>query len=483
MSRHQVRELANRPDFFGDVIMDYLKNNQRGNYKRRGFETELKAMGVQNNVNDNDGRKYEAVIWDGYVAAGDLAAAGVDVKDKDMADHVEAVVWVLDGKVIKAEFNPWVVLDVDNKVNSYHHFIFEEDESTLFGNGLPNIMRDSQMSVAATARMLLDNASITCGPQLEMNTALLDQNVSQDVSTIRPYKIWYRAGTGTDAQVPMIKDININSHMDELLKVMVKFEAFADQETFIGPATGGDMQKTPSEPFRTAAGASMLRGDAALPFKDVVRNFDLFTQSVLGSIVAFNRQFNEDQNVQGDTQVIPRGATSLVAKEVRGMAIDQMTQILPEEEKRYLNHYEMLQERLRSRDFDPGDMVCSKEEAQARDKAAADQATAQAQQMAELGAAEIRKTLAEAVKNVTQSDKNAAGADAATVKTTLDALQAGALHEPGDPASEAESAGSAKPQGGTADGGVQQPSGGGAAKPSGSARGAPAPKAAASAEV
>lgn len=483
MSRHQVRQLADRPDFFGERIKNYLKDHQVGNYKRRGYETELKAMGPQNNVNDNDGRKYEAIIWDGYVQGSDLAAAGVNVSEEQMADMVEAVVWILDGVVIKAEFNPWAELDVDTKVNSYHHFIFEEDESTLFGNGLPNIMRDSQMSVAATARMLLDNASVTCGPQLELNRDLLDERVAQDVTSVRPYKIWYRKGTGADAVVPALKDININAHMDELLKVMVKFEGFADQETFVGPATGGDMQKTPSEPFRTAAGASMLRGDAALPFKDVVRNFDLFTQSVMGSIVAFNRQFNTDENVQGDAQVVPRGATSLVAKEVRGMAIDQMSTNLPEEEKRYLNHYAMLQERLRSRDFDAGSMVCTPEEAKARDDAAAQQVQAQTQQMSELTAAEIRKTLADAVKAITQADKNAAGADAATIKSTLDALSAGALNEPGDPNSDAESAGSAKPDGGSAAGGVQQPARSGAPKPAARAGGAPAPKPAKTAAV
>ena len=200
MSRHQVRALADRPDFFEDRILAYLKDHQQGNYRRRGYETEIKAMGVQNNVNDNDGRKYEVIIWDGYVQAADLAAAGVDVAENDMSVVVEAIVWVLDGVVIKAEFNPWTLLDTDTKVNSYHHFIFEEDESTLLGNGLPNIMRDSQMSVAATARMLLDNASVTCGPQLEMNRDLLDESVAQDVSTVRPYKIWYRKGTGQDAR-------------------------------------------------------------------------------------------------------------------------------------------------------------------------------------------------------------------------------------------------------------------------------------------
>jgi hypothetical protein len=425
LGRHQLRALADRPDFIGDQILEYLKNNQRGNYRRRAFESEIKAMGVQQNVNDNDGRKYEVVIWDGYVSGADLAAAGVEVAPEQMADNVEAIVWILDSVVIKAEFNPWKTLDVDTKVNSYHHFIFEEDESTLLGNGLPNIMRDSALSVAASARMLIDNASVTCGPQLELNRDLLDQGVAQDVTTVRPYKIWYRRGTGADAQIPLIKDIQITSHMDELLKVMTKFEGFADTETFVGPATGGDMQKGPSEPFRTAAGASMLRGDAALPFKDVVRNFDMFSQSVIGSLVAFNRQFNPKPNIQGDAQVVPRGATSLVAKEVRGMTIDAMAATLPEEEKRYLNHYEMLQERLRSRDFDVTGLVCSKAEADLRDKAAADSAKLKDDATNELMRAEIREVLSSAVKNLTQSDKNAAGADAAKVKSLMEALDAG----------------------------------------------------------
>lgn len=33
-------------------------------------------MGVQNNVNDQDGRKYEILVWDGYIPARDLAATG-----------------------------------------------------------------------------------------------------------------------------------------------------------------------------------------------------------------------------------------------------------------------------------------------------------------------------------------------------------------------------------------------------------------------
>jgi hypothetical protein len=85
----------------------------------------------------------------------------------------------------------------------------------------------------------------------------------------------------------------------------------------------------------------------------------------------------------------------------------------------------MLQERLRSRDFDVTGLVCSKAEADLRDKAAADSAKAKDDATNELMRAEIREVLSSAVKNLTQSDKNAAGADAAKVKSLMEALDAG----------------------------------------------------------
>ena len=423
MARHQVRELADRDDFFGDVIKQYLKDHPKGNYKRRTYEGEVKAMGVQNNVNDQDGRKYEILVWDGYISARDLAAAGEDIPEEQMGDQIEAIVWLLDGEVIKADMNPWVRLGVDQKVNTYHHFIFEEDESTITGNGLPNIMRDSAMAVAASSRMLLDNASVICGPNLEVNLDLV--RMDQDLSGIHAYKTWYREGIGPEASIPAVRNIQIDAHLDDLMKVTNMFREFADTETFISPATGGDIQKGPSEPFRTATGASMLKGDAALPFKDVVRNFDLFTQSVISSIVAFNAQFNPKRTIKGDHQVVPLGSTSLIAKEVRGMVLDNLATTLSPEDARYINRYELLRERLASRDVDLlSGVVCDKEEAKRRDEAASKAQQAQQEQTAELLRAEVRKILAEGVKNLTQADKNAAAANAEESKTLMATLNA-----------------------------------------------------------
>lgn len=423
MSRHQVRKLAEDPNFFGDQIRAYLNSHLQGNYQRKMYETELKQMGVLNNVNDNVGRKYEVLKYSGYIPASDLQAAGVLVPDNLMSEEIEAVIWLIDNTVIRADINPWLELNNGLKVNMYHQFVFEDNETSLMGNGLPNIVRDSQMAVCASTRMMLDNASVVAGPQLEINTDLM--RMDQDITAIQPFKVWYREGLGADAQMPALRELSISSHLPELNTIAERFQAFADMETFIGPATGGDMQKGPSEPFRTAAGASMLRGDMALPFKDVVRNFDRFTQSVISSLIAFNQQYPARPDVIGDFRPVARGSTSLIAKEVRGMILDGMAQTLSPEDSRYINRYELLRERLHSRDVDPGTVLCSKDEAAQRDEDASQQAAQQAQDQRSLLIAEVREILANTSKALTQAGKNQALADVAQTNTILKGLQHG----------------------------------------------------------
>jgi hypothetical protein len=198
---------------------------------------------------------------------------------------------------------------------------------------------------------------------------------------------------------------------------------FADMETFVGPATGGDMAQAPSEPMRTAAGASMLRGDAALPFKDIIRSFDRFTQSIIQSLVQFNRKFNPDLAPEGDYNVIARGATSLMAKEVRGMQVDQLAQTLTDEEKVNVNMRKFARERFRVRDLD--DLLLTQEEAD-RAKAQSDQAAQAAQQQQDkMFEAQVRKLLADEVKAMSQAQKNDAGAGAQTIESALKVLEQG----------------------------------------------------------
>lgn len=422
LGKSGMRELANRPDFFADEVKKVISSNPKGNYKPQEYESQLRTMGTATNVNDQNrdpNDKFEVVVWHGPIPVSKLKQVGADIPERYDADDIEAELWMVDNRVIKADINGWRKLGM--KVKMIHTFVFDDDDTTCVGNGLPNVMRDSQMSVCAATRMTLDNASVTCGPNLEVNTSLLRPD--QDLASIEAYKIWYRDDDQSTAQYPAVRKIDVDGHLGELQNLMTMFMGLADIETFISPMTGGDMSKMPSEPFRTASGASALKGDAALPFKDIVRNFDTFTQSVILSLVAFNKKYNPSIAPEGDYNVIARGATSLIAKEVRGIQIDQLAQTLTDEEKDNIDMRKFARARLAARDMD--DMLVPESQAQInREQRLQAMATAQDQQnrMAE---AAIRDTMSGAYKNIAQARKNEANAEASTATAAVSIMEKG----------------------------------------------------------
>jgi hypothetical protein len=431
MSKTQVKELGGRPDFFTNVIDGYLQRYPVGNYRAQQFEIELRAMGVKVNVNEmkTETMKYEVMVWHGSVDGRLLQEVGVEVPPDKLSDYIDAEIWMLDANVIGARLNPWE--DLAKEVPSVptppmiHTFLFDEDDTSPVGFGLPQAIRDSQMMVSAAVRMLLDNASVVCGPNLELNTDLL--RLDQDLSAISSYKIWYREGAGPEAQWPAVRNVQVDAHLDSLLKIVELGLRFADSETFVGPATGGDMDKGPSEPLRTAAGASMLRGDAALPFKDIIRSFDTFTQSVINSMVLFNRVFNPTQAPDGDYDVVARGATSLMAKELRGMQADSLVQTLKPEQMIHVDERKLTEAQVMARDMD--DILVTEDEAGRRQQAAAKVQQGQQEQQDKLMEANLRKILSDAFKNIAQGQKNTANADAQLVETALGILEKGVQDE------------------------------------------------------
>jgi len=421
LSRSQVHALAKRPDFFADAIEAYLATHEVGNYIPLEYEQELRVMGVKANVNEMkpDTQKYQLHVWCGKLGGDVLRLCGCDVPDDRVTNEFDAEVWMIDGNIIKCKLDPWKKLGWD--VNMLHHFLFDEDDTSPIGFGLPNAMRDSQMMVSAATRMLLDNASVTCGPNLELNTDLLRGD--QDLTSLRSYRMWYREGTDAAAQWPAVRNVQIDAHMKDLMEIIELGLKFADSESFVGPADGGDASQMPSEPMRTAAGASMLRGNSALPFKDMVRSFDHFTQSVIYSLVAFNRLFNPSKAHLSDCNVIARGATSLIAKEVKGMQADQLTSTLTPEEKLHVDGRKLLAVRLKSRDME--DIMVSESEA-ARRQAQQDQQTEKQQDQQDRAVeANTRKVLTDAYKNLAAGQKNLSSADAETISSFLEVLERG----------------------------------------------------------
>lgn len=440
-AKHQLQALSKREDFLSEQIDKYLQDNPDGNYQAQNYEQELDTLNQRREVVQRS-NKYRVIEWWGSVNTKLLKDIGVpfeepgevdpdlmedlgvedeeDRKEEDTKDDgsvTRAVVWFIDGVVIKVEVDP-----MPATAAVYHQFVFDDSVPSLCGGSMTEIMRDSQMAVASTARMMIDNASVTCGPNLEIDLSKLIDG--QDTSTIAPFRNYYTDSKGNPAGHRAIQSISFDSHLNELIQVQAQFMNFADVETFVSQENLPE--NTPGEALRTSGGASMVLGNAALPFRDIVRSFDRFTVSVINSLVAWNRLFNADIDMIGDMRPVAKGATSLIAKEVRAFQLDNLSQTMTEEERMYIDEEKLVIQRLQARDIPLVDIMASEQEIRRRKEERAAQARRMQEREDRLFEMELREREADILKDSAQAKKNLDTADAASAKAVTQLMEAGA---------------------------------------------------------
>jgi hypothetical protein len=353
MTKHDVRKLAKRPDFNAENINEYLRATPEGDASFKWWEIELQQIATKETEGTQffKGRKYEVLEYWGYVDARDLEEAGVTVPEEDKDMELEANVWLLGQYVIKAVLNP-----VPKEKRPYYIFHFEKDDSSIFGRGLARIIRDTQETICAAARMTLDNAAICAGDQLEINMDLIDPN--EDVENIYQFRVWKRNGIGADAQYPAVRIIKFDSHIQEYLMIIKQFMEFGDLETafptymLIDPGAAGQ---------ETARGASIRQGSINTVVKDVAKNFDSFNAGIIEGMYDWNIEFSGKEEIKGDYRVKAKGYTSLIAKELRAQLLSQINTILSEDDRAWLKTREWLEELWKAHDL-PLDVLRTEEE-------------------------------------------------------------------------------------------------------------------------
>lgn len=322
MDKHELNLLGRRSDFNGDTIYNYIVNHPDGDYVRKAYEIELLNMGDVASSASSEGdkqKKYEILEYWGYVDAVELERLGVKVPD-NMRGQIEiaANIWVLGKKVIKASLMP-----IEGVKLPYFFYYYDKDETSIFGEGIPGIMRDVQELINSAFRAMLDNAAMSAGPQLEVNMSLLNED--EDPREFYPFKVWLRTGEGMDAANPAIRAFNIPSNTGEFERMIELFRTYGDEVTAIPRFMWGE---TTGQGQRTASGMSMLLGSANITLKDQVKNFDDgITKPFITAMYHWNMQFNDNDDVKGDYSVAARGTSSLIAKEVRAQSLISFAQL------------------------------------------------------------------------------------------------------------------------------------------------------------
>lgn len=353
MTKHELRRLGDRKNFKSDVINKYVRGNPEGDYKQRNWEIDVKTIKDNESV-QSDTNKYEVLEYNGYLDGQELVEIGALKADEDPDKDWFVSVWLLGNKVISAIIHP-----VESLTDLYHVFYYEKDESSIFGEGLPWIIRDTQTSICSGVRAMLDNAAITAGPISESNESLLDDD--EDSNDIHPFRNFKRVGRGADAQFPALRFHNIASHTTEFLAMIDKFERIGDMESTTPALLFAEASKTTNE---TSRGVSIRASSMNLTQNDIVRNFDAANETFLKALYKWNMEYSKDEDIKGDMEIKAIGSSSLVTKEARTQAMEFFNQGLSDRDQPYVKRLEMLQERVKMLDLDGDKVLHTEEEAQ-----------------------------------------------------------------------------------------------------------------------
>lgn len=248
---------------------------------------------------------YEIWEYHGPLNGGDLLSAGCDIEDEELGIELNAIVWLGDGKVLKAVINP-----METGETPYSVFNWEEDETSIFGSGIPYLLRHSQKAINAVWRMMYDSNGVAVMPQIIVDTSAVEP--LNGTMELKGGKVWIKKRTQAPAGNVFKSEI-IPSNQSLLANLYDLTEQAIDEEVNLPPLTQGDNREYNNQ---TARGMDILNSSAFANFKIPIKNFDgNVTYNVIKRFYDFHMQNNADQNIKGDFQIKIMESSTIIARE------------------------------------------------------------------------------------------------------------------------------------------------------------------------
>lgn len=322
MNPKQLRKLARQPGFDPDGFRRLLKVGPQSSTPT--FMADMRSITGAYNDDTND--QFQVWEYHGPLSQEDMhdiallmqqneggreRATGImeDLEEfeVDPLMEVEAVVWFCQGEMLKFGLH---FLDSGDPI--YSVWNLEKDDSSIFGFGIPYIMRDPQKAMAATWRILMDNAGLSSGPQIVINRGVIEP--ANGVWEMEPRKLWYRK-SGAPKNEPPFETYSIDSHMDELLKLIEVAKQNTDEETSMPMIAQGEQGAGVT---KTMGGMSLLMNSANVVFRRIVKNWDDdMTTPNIRRMYDFLMQFSSKEHIKGDYEVDARGTSVLLVREMQ----------------------------------------------------------------------------------------------------------------------------------------------------------------------
>lgn len=308
LTRTMLADLIGMPGYDDQAVRKLLEEGNGSSWINQDIEL----------IKDEEERKYhtemrptqifDALEFWGKVSGKMLREWGMSEDEvPDAALEYDANVWVCGNLVLKA------VLNYDPLGEKpYAKTSFIKCPGAFWGKGIPEIIEDLQNVCNAAARALVNNMGISSGPQVEVNLERIPAN--EDITQIYPWKIWQVTNDPTGSSAPAVRFTQPEANATMLMGVYERFSRLADEHSGIPAYLYGDLNVQGAG--RTSSGLSMLMGSAGKGIRQVVMHID---SDVIKPIVerqyVYNMRYDDDENIKGDLQIMPRGAINLANRE------------------------------------------------------------------------------------------------------------------------------------------------------------------------
>lgn len=310
--RSDLVELLNTPGFDNDAIRKVLEMYGQGGLNEWLSVDSAEAQATQGGTFRQDQKlspTIDALEYWGSVQGQMLLNWGMDAAAvPDAVLEYPVNVWVIGPYVIKAMLNADPLARVPFSVTS-----LVKIPGTVWGEGLREQLTDVSQICCASARSLVNNMAIASGPMVGVDVSRLPPG--EVITSLSPWKIFQFLRDMVGGGQKPIEFFQPKSNAQELLTVFEKFAILADEYSNIPRYMLGD--NAVQGAGRTAAGLSMLMNAANKGIKNVANNID--TDLLVPTIerLYFHLMLNDpDPTIKGDLQIVARGASGLMLKEL-----------------------------------------------------------------------------------------------------------------------------------------------------------------------
>ena len=340
----QVRDLAKQPGFMKDQLRKVL---EEGPKKSATFQ-ELKDEDQRDLARDT----YEMWTYWGEVDHDDLQAAGVDVGDKDELRTMSACVVMINSTIVKAYVNP-----LDGGDIPYDFFVWEKVSDSVWGYGIPYLMRAQQRVLNAAWRQMMDNAGVSSGPQIIVKAGAIQPADKQWQLSAR--KIWWATDDVDDVRKAFTA-VEFNSYQGELANIIKMAMELADQETGVPMITQGEKGAAPD----TVGGMQLLMNSANVVLRRIVKQFDdMVTKPHIRRYYDYNMLYNENEEIKGDFTIDARGSSALLVRDIQNQAfLNLLAAGANPIYGVYLDTQKLFEKALQAQHIDPAEVFKSEEE-------------------------------------------------------------------------------------------------------------------------